>query len=72
MSGTKPEAGCRLAQRVPRGSSLCRALTHFSREGYFLAPVYEWFTDRFYDCGHADARTSLDTLPQRLLRAVEH
>src|SRR6478736_8632543 len=29
----------------------------FSREGYFLAPAYEWFTDRFCDCGHADART---------------
>jgi hypothetical protein len=40
---------CRTARLVP-----CRALTHFAREGYFLAPVYDRFTEGFCDCGHAD------------------
>src|SRR5712692_3294122 len=40
---------CRTARLIP-----CRALTHFAREGYSLAPVYDRFTEGFCDCGHAD------------------
>src|ERR1700680_1926112 len=40
---------CRTARLIP-----CRALKHFAREGYFLAPVYDGFTEGFCDCGHAD------------------
>src|SRR5216683_4112602 len=40
---------CRMARLIS-----CRALTHFAREGYFLAPVYDRFTEGFCDCGHAD------------------
>src|SRR6266446_4415174 len=39
---------CRTARLIP-----CHALTHFAREGCFLAPVYDRFTDGFCDCGHA-------------------
>jgi hypothetical protein len=44
---------CRATRLIP-----CRALTHFAREEYFLAPVYDRFTDGFCDCGHADRRSS--------------
>ena len=40
---------CRTARLIP-----CRALTHFAREGYFLAPVYDRFTEEFCDREHAD------------------
>jgi|SRR5580704_13288665 hypothetical protein len=39
---------------VVLSGSFLRALTHFAREGYSLAPVYDRFTEGFCDCGHAD------------------
>ncbi len=44
---------CRKARLMP-----CRVLTHFAREGYFWAPVYDRFTDGFCDMRTARARST--------------
>ena len=41
----------------------CCALTQFAREGYFLAPVYDRFTEGFCDCGHADRASTARLAP---------
>jgi hypothetical protein len=46
--------GCASSSQSYSAARPCCALTHFAREGYFLAPVYGRFTDGFCDCGHAD------------------
>src|SRR5438128_5116658 len=58
--------GCASSSLSYSAARSCRALVHFVREGYFLAPVYDRFTDGFCDCGHADRASPLDSLPQRL------
>jgi hypothetical protein len=73
LMANRPNRAAYCASFVPgvkRGSSLAAHLHIFMRRAPFFASVYEWFTHRFCDCGHADARTSLDSLPQRLSKRL--
>src|SRR5216684_1494694 len=46
--------GCASSSLSRSTAGPCCVLAHFAREGYFLAPVNDRFTEGFCDCGHAD------------------